>query len=54
MAAEEEWEGVGELYGVYVIRSEWLQCVEREEEDGRARCISRSLWVVHLHRRGWV
>lgn len=35
MAAEEEGEGVGELYGQYVTRFEWLSWVERQKENER-------------------
>ena len=48
MAAEEEWEGAGKLYGVHVICSEWLGSVEREEEDERARCMSWSLCGLYI------
>lgn len=34
MAAEEEWDGVGGLYGEFILFSEWLTGVKRVKMDG--------------------
>ena len=49
---KEEWDGVGGLYGEFILFSEWLTGVKRVKKDGHPDTLYGVFGFVCVHRGG--